>query len=137
MAALLRRLAGSRCSVRRYLGAILREKHDRAPGLTPRDRGRLAAGDGRPLTAYGGPLSRRLHTEAAAPVEVDLKRLDGEDEGRGTLTYSVLLMVKYVSEFLPTFYYRKFINKIRATEFAPNFKHLKAPVFSFHLFGRS
>lgn len=89
MAALLCRLARPRCPSRRWLGAILREKHGRAPPLILRDGAGLLAGGGRPLTAYSRAHSRGQHTEAAGPVEVDLKRLEGEDDGRDTLTWCV------------------------------------------------
>ncbi|XP_075895386.1 enoyl-CoA hydratase domain-containing protein 2, mitochondrial isoform X2 [Nelusetta ayraudi] len=81
MAALLRRLPGSRSSSSRCLVAIIRGKHDRSPGLMPRDRGPPQAAHGRPVAACGHTSSRRLHADAAAAVEVDLKRLDGEDRG--------------------------------------------------------
>lgn len=90
MAALLRRLPGSRSSSSRCLVAIIRGKHDRSPGLMPRDREPPQATHGRPVAACGHTSSRRLHADAAAAVEVDLKRLDGEDLGRDTLTFSVL-----------------------------------------------
>lgn len=89
MAALLCRLARPRCSSRRWLGAILREKHGRAPPLMLRDGAGLLAGGGRSLTAYIRAHSRGQHTEAAGPVEVDLKRLEGEDDGRDTRTWCV------------------------------------------------
>uniref|UniRef100_A0A3Q3VV72 Uncharacterized protein n=1 Tax=Mola mola TaxID=94237 RepID=A0A3Q3VV72_MOLML len=67
MAALLRRLAEPRRSSTLWLAAIIpAETHGRAPRLDPRD---------------GLAHSRGQHTEAAAPAEVDLKRLDGDDDG--------------------------------------------------------
>ncbi|KAM9358567.1 enoyl-CoA hydratase domain-containing protein 2, mitochondrial isoform 2-T2 [Symphorus nematophorus] len=81
MTALLRRLTGPRCSSSWCLGVILRETHGRTLHLLPRDGARLLSGGGRPLTAYRRAHSRRQHTEAAEPVEVDLKRLEGEDDG--------------------------------------------------------
>ncbi|KAI3368937.1 hypothetical protein L3Q82_025911 [Scortum barcoo] len=81
MTTLLRRLAGPRCSSRRWLGAILRETHGQAPHPIPRGGARLAAGGGRPLTGHAHAQSRGQHTEAADPVEVDLRRLEGEDDG--------------------------------------------------------
>lgn len=70
MAALLRRLAEPRRSSTLWLAAIIpAETHGRAPRLDPRD---------------GLAHSRGQHTEAAAPAEVDLKRLDGDDDGRDT-----------------------------------------------------
>nr|XP_046247275.1 enoyl-CoA hydratase domain-containing protein 2, mitochondrial isoform X2 [Scatophagus argus] len=81
MVALLRRLAGPMCLSRQWLGVILPETHGRTSTLIPRDGARLLAGGGRPLTAYSRAQSRRQHTEAADPVEVDLKRLEGEDVG--------------------------------------------------------
>lgn len=86
MAALIRRLAGQRCcSSRRWLGVILRETHDRTSSVIPRVGARPLAGGGRPLTACSRAHSRWQHTEAADPVEVDVKRLEGEDDGRDTL----------------------------------------------------
>ncbi|XP_059196943.1 LOW QUALITY PROTEIN: enoyl-CoA hydratase domain-containing protein 2, mitochondrial [Centropristis striata] len=82
MAALLRRLAGPRCSARRWLGVILQKTHGQTSPRSPPDGPRLLAGCGRPLTAYSRAHSRRQqHTEAAGPLEVDLKRLEGEDDG--------------------------------------------------------
>ncbi|XP_042272589.1 enoyl-CoA hydratase domain-containing protein 2, mitochondrial isoform X1 [Thunnus albacares] len=76
MTTLLCRLVGPR-----WLGVILPDTHARTPYLTPRDRTRQLAGGGRSLTGYSRALSRKQHTEAEAAVEVDLKRLDGEDNG--------------------------------------------------------
>ncbi|XP_041790984.1 enoyl-CoA hydratase domain-containing protein 2, mitochondrial [Chelmon rostratus] len=81
MTALLRRLPGSRCSVRPWLGVILRETHGGTSRLLPRDGARLLAGGARPLTAYCCAHSRRQHTQAGDPVEAHLKRLEGEDDG--------------------------------------------------------
>ncbi|XP_076582389.1 enoyl-CoA hydratase domain-containing protein 2, mitochondrial [Chaetodon auriga] len=81
MTALLRRLPGSKCCLRRWLGAILPETHDRTSHLLPRDGARPLAGGGSPLTACSRAHSRGQHTEAADPAEVDLKRLEGEDDG--------------------------------------------------------
>ncbi|TDH08363.1 hypothetical protein EPR50_G00096500 [Perca flavescens] len=78
MATLLRRLAGPMCLSTRWLGVIQRETHGRTSHRIPRNGSRLLPGGGRPLTVY----SRRQHT-AAGPVtlEVDIKRLEGEDDG--------------------------------------------------------
>ncbi|XP_019131891.2 enoyl-CoA hydratase domain-containing protein 2, mitochondrial [Larimichthys crocea] len=81
MTTLLRRLVGPRGSSSRWMGVILRETHGRTVHLIPRDGARLLAGGDRPLTACSRAHSRRQHTEAAKPVEVDVKRLDGEDDG--------------------------------------------------------
>lgn len=79
MAALVPRLAGRWCSSSRCLGArLLQETHNRGPGRLLRGAAGLLSSMGRPLT----PHRRAQHTEAAAPVEVDLKRLQGEDDGR-------------------------------------------------------
>lgn len=86
MAALLYKLARPRCSSRQWLRAILRDHHDRATRMTLRDGAGLPTRGGRPATPYSPANSRRQHTEAAAPVEVDLKRLEGEDDGRNTHT---------------------------------------------------
>lgn len=90
MATLLRRLAGPMCSSRRWLGVILRETHGRTSHRIPLNGSRLLPGGGRPLTVY----SRRQHT-AAGPVtlEVDIKRLEREDNGNGHCT---------LFEFTPT-----------------------------------
>lgn len=86
MTTLLRRLPGPRCSSRRWLSVILRETHGQTSHPIPRNRARLLTGGGRPLTACSRAHNRGQHTEAAEPVEVDLKRLDGEEDGRDTLT---------------------------------------------------
>ncbi|XP_034386149.1 enoyl-CoA hydratase domain-containing protein 2, mitochondrial [Cyclopterus lumpus] len=80
MATLLRRLAGLRCSPRPWTGVILREAHGRTSALTPRAAWPPLAGDGRPLTAGRRALCRGQHTEAE-PVQVDVKRLEGDDDG--------------------------------------------------------
>ncbi|XP_036971322.1 enoyl-CoA hydratase domain-containing protein 2, mitochondrial [Acanthopagrus latus] len=82
MAALVRRLAGQRCCPsRRWLGVILRETHGRTSSAIPRVGARPLAGGARPLTACSRAHSRWQHTEAADPVEVDVKRLEGRDDG--------------------------------------------------------
>ncbi|XP_031724241.1 enoyl-CoA hydratase domain-containing protein 2, mitochondrial [Anarrhichthys ocellatus] len=82
MATLLRRLAGRRCSSGPWNGVILRETHSRTSALVPRGGSPLLlAGDGRPLPACCRAHSRGQHTQAAGPVEVDVKRLEGEDKG--------------------------------------------------------
>lgn len=68
---------------------IKRETHSRTSHVIPRGGARLLAGGGRPLTGYSRVQSRRQHTEAAAAVEVDLKRLEGKDDGRGTFCTTV------------------------------------------------
>lgn len=79
MAALIHRVARRWCSSSRCLGArIIRETHNRSPGRFLPGAAGLLSSVGRPLTPYG----RAQHTEAAGPVEVDLKRLEGEDDGR-------------------------------------------------------
>lgn len=68
---LLRRVTGQSCS-------LWRRQDSRTPGGILRDGARLLAGDRRSLPGY----SRGQHTEAAAePVEVDLKRLEGQHQG--------------------------------------------------------
>lgn len=86
MAALLYRVARSRCASRQWLRTILREQHDRATLMTLRDRAGLLTAGGRSPAPYSRANSRRQHTEAPALVEVDLKRLEGEDDGRDTHT---------------------------------------------------
>ncbi|XP_018525814.1 enoyl-CoA hydratase domain-containing protein 2, mitochondrial [Lates calcarifer] len=81
MTALLCRQAGPRCSSWRCLGAVLRGTHTRASLLHYRDGARTLAGGSRPLTGHSRAHSRWQHTEAAEPVEVDLKRLEGGDDG--------------------------------------------------------
>ncbi|XP_022614925.1 enoyl-CoA hydratase domain-containing protein 2, mitochondrial [Seriola dumerili] len=81
MTTLLRRVAGPRCSSWRCLGAILRESRSRTTNLLSRDGARTLAGASRPLTGYSRGYIRGQHTEAADPVEVDLKRLEGGDDG--------------------------------------------------------
>lgn len=82
MAALLHRLAGGRRgSLWLCRGVILRETPSWTPSLTPRGRAPLVAGGGPPLPGYRGAQSRMQHTEAEDPVEVDVKRLEGEDDG--------------------------------------------------------
>uniref|UniRef100_A0A1A7XX61 Enoyl CoA hydratase domain containing 2 n=1 Tax=Iconisemion striatum TaxID=60296 RepID=A0A1A7XX61_9TELE len=46
-----------------------------------RDGVRLLAGSGRPLTVYSCADTRRRYTQAVDPTEVDLQRLEGQDEG--------------------------------------------------------
>lgn len=84
MAALLRRLPGATGSPGRCPAAIIRGKQDNSRALILRGRGPLQAADGRPVAARCRTQSRRLHTGAAAAPEVDLKRRDGEDQGRNT-----------------------------------------------------
>ncbi|XP_038572314.1 enoyl-CoA hydratase domain-containing protein 2, mitochondrial isoform X2 [Micropterus salmoides] len=81
MTTLLRRLAGPRCSSMRWLSEIQRETHGRPSHLIPRDGARPLAGGGGPLTVWSRAHSRGLHTEAAEQVEVDLKPLEGVDDG--------------------------------------------------------
>ncbi|XP_068448959.1 enoyl-CoA hydratase domain-containing protein 2, mitochondrial [Clinocottus analis] len=80
MAALLlpRSLAALRCSSRPRTGAIPRAARGRTLALAARSAAPPLAADGRPLTA----CSRRgKHARAAEPAEVDVKRLQGEDDG--------------------------------------------------------
>ncbi|XP_047442995.1 enoyl-CoA hydratase domain-containing protein 2, mitochondrial [Mugil cephalus] len=81
MTALLRKLAVPRSSSWRCLAVIGRETHSRTPRLIARDGARLLAGGEGPLAGYSRALSRGQHTDAAGPVEVDLKRLEGKDDG--------------------------------------------------------
>lgn len=79
MAALIRELAGRRCPSPRCLRAgLFREKLGQAPWRLLRGTAALLSGGGRTLLTSG----RAQHTEAPGPVEVDLKRLEGEDNGR-------------------------------------------------------
>ncbi|XP_053177955.1 enoyl-CoA hydratase domain-containing protein 2, mitochondrial [Scomber japonicus] len=81
MTTLIRRLARPGSSPWRWLGVNLQDTHRQTLHLTPRDEARLLAGGGRSLAGCSYSQSRKQHTEAAAAVEVDLKRLDGEDDG--------------------------------------------------------
>lgn len=81
---MLRGLAGPRWPSLRCLGVILRGTQSAASRHTDRDGARLLAGGSRLLTAHSRAHSRRQHAEAANAVEVDLKRLDGEYDGRDT-----------------------------------------------------
>ena len=85
MTTLIRRLARPGSSPWRWLGVNLQDTHRQTLHLTPRDEARLLAGGGRSLAGCSYSQSRKQHTEAAA-VEVDLKRLDGEDDGRDSLS---------------------------------------------------
>ncbi|XP_037325449.2 enoyl-CoA hydratase domain-containing protein 2, mitochondrial isoform X2 [Pungitius pungitius] len=73
MATLLRRLAAPSCSSRPWT-------HVRASAPIPRGGAPLLPGEGVPPPACGGAQSRRKHAEASPP-EVDLRRLEGEDDG--------------------------------------------------------
>ncbi|KAK2907653.1 enoyl-CoA hydratase domain-containing protein 2, mitochondrial [Channa argus] len=70
-----------RSSSWRCLGFILRGTHCRTSREIYRGRARLPARSGHTLSPESTAHSRKLHTEAADTVEVDLKRLEGEDEG--------------------------------------------------------
>ncbi|XP_013884661.1 enoyl-CoA hydratase domain-containing protein 2, mitochondrial [Austrofundulus limnaeus] len=66
----------------RWRAVPLRETpHRKAAHMTVRDGARLLAREGRPLTGCRGADGRREHSTEAAPPEVDLKRLEGQDEG--------------------------------------------------------
>lgn len=79
MAALIRVLVGRRCPSPRCLRAgLFRERLGRAPWRLLRGTAALPSGPGRTLPTSG----RARHTEASGPAEVDLKRLEGEDNGR-------------------------------------------------------
>lgn len=86
MTTLIRRLARPGSSPWKWLGGNLQDTHRQTLHFTPRDEARLLAGGGRSLTGCSYSQSRKQHTEAAAAVEVDLKRLDGEDDGRDSLS---------------------------------------------------
>ncbi|XP_071343480.1 enoyl-CoA hydratase domain-containing protein 2, mitochondrial [Trachinotus anak] len=81
MTALIRSLAGARCSSWRCPGVIPRGAHMRPSPLLHREGARMLAGASRPLTGHSRAHSRGQHTEAADPAEVDLKRLEGGDDG--------------------------------------------------------
>ncbi|XP_065812091.1 enoyl-CoA hydratase domain-containing protein 2, mitochondrial [Labrus bergylta] len=78
MSALLRRLSGQHVSFRPMLPLNLRETRGQTSALILRDGAARHTGGGR----WNSPAqSRRQHTEAADPLEVDLRRLEGEDDG--------------------------------------------------------
>ncbi|KAM8874317.1 enoyl-CoA hydratase domain-containing protein 2, mitochondrial isoform 4-T5 [Spinachia spinachia] len=81
MATLLRRLAAPSCSSRPWTQVILRDTHGRASALIPRGVAPLGTGEGVPLPACGRAPSRRQHAQATPPLEVDVRRLEGEDDG--------------------------------------------------------
>ncbi|XP_068174819.1 enoyl-CoA hydratase domain-containing protein 2, mitochondrial isoform X2 [Antennarius striatus] len=75
------RLVGPRWVWRRWHSAVSRTAHGRHSYQIRQDSSRPAEGGVVPLTACGRPQHRRQHTEASHRVEVELKRLDGEDGG--------------------------------------------------------
>uniref|UniRef100_A0AAQ4R4L3 Enoyl CoA hydratase domain containing 2 n=1 Tax=Gasterosteus aculeatus aculeatus TaxID=481459 RepID=A0AAQ4R4L3_GASAC len=75
MATLLRRLPALSRSPRPWTQVILRET------LIPRCGAPLLTGEGVPLPACGRAQSRRQHADASAALEVDVRRLEGEDDG--------------------------------------------------------
>uniref|UniRef100_A0A4W5K4H6 Enoyl CoA hydratase domain containing 2 n=1 Tax=Hucho hucho TaxID=62062 RepID=A0A4W5K4H6_9TELE len=78
----LRRFVTRHCSLSRGVGA-LSPASLRAPGLVTLHRlgvEKLPSG-GRPFTGHNDTHTSWLHTETPESVEVDLKRLDGEDTG--------------------------------------------------------
>ncbi|XP_028259208.1 enoyl-CoA hydratase domain-containing protein 2, mitochondrial [Parambassis ranga] len=81
MTTLFRRLTGPRCSLWRCMALIQGKTHSRTSDVNFREAAQLLAGGGRPLTGYSRAQYRRQHAEAVEPVEVDLKRLEGEDDG--------------------------------------------------------
>lgn len=80
MAALFYRVCGRWCSSRCLGAGINVETRTRSPGRLLRAPAGLLSSSGRPRTLHGGAE----HTEAAGPLEVDLRRLEGEDDGRRT-----------------------------------------------------
>uniref|UniRef100_A0A1A8C6W3 Enoyl CoA hydratase domain containing 2 n=1 Tax=Nothobranchius kadleci TaxID=1051664 RepID=A0A1A8C6W3_NOTKA len=68
------------CMMRCSSWLPLRGAH-RLTNVIHRDGARLLAGSGRPLTVYSRPDTRGQHTRAVDPTEVDLQRLEGQDEG--------------------------------------------------------
>uniref|UniRef100_A0A1A7X0V6 Enoyl CoA hydratase domain containing 2 n=1 Tax=Iconisemion striatum TaxID=60296 RepID=A0A1A7X0V6_9TELE len=76
MTAMTTLLGRLRCS----LWLPLRGAH-RQINMIYRDGVRLLAGSGRPLTVYSCADTRRRYTQAVDPTEVDLQRLEGQDEG--------------------------------------------------------
>ncbi|XP_037530759.1 enoyl-CoA hydratase domain-containing protein 2, mitochondrial [Nematolebias whitei] len=57
------------------------EPHRKTSSLMQRDGAWLLAAQGRPVSGRGGADSRRQHSQAAGPPEVDFHRLQGPDEG--------------------------------------------------------
>lgn len=84
MASVLYRLAAPRCSLLRRLAVPRRETQRLEHHGLHRDGTRLVAGGSRSLAACSRADSRSQHTAAEVSVEVDLKRLEGQDEGRDT-----------------------------------------------------
>ncbi|KAM9385370.1 enoyl-CoA hydratase domain-containing protein 2, mitochondrial [Pholidichthys leucotaenia] len=81
MNTILCRLTGSRGSLWRCRAAVRAQAPGQTSQLISRTGARLVAGGGRPLSGCGRAQSRSQHTQTADPVEVDLKRLAGQDEG--------------------------------------------------------
>ncbi|MED6292338.1 Enoyl-CoA hydratase domain-containing protein 2, mitochondrial [Characodon lateralis] len=81
MTAVLRRLAVPRCSLWRCLAVSLRETQRLYHHVLNRDGTRVLAEGRSSLAACCRSESRWQHTEAQESVEVDLKRLEGQDEG--------------------------------------------------------
>ncbi|XP_074523860.1 enoyl-CoA hydratase domain-containing protein 2, mitochondrial [Halichoeres trimaculatus] len=81
MSAFLRRLPGLRCSFRPWPPLLLRETREQTSVLTPNGGATIYAGGGRLLTAFSPAQHRWQHTAAAGQLEVDMKRLEGEDNG--------------------------------------------------------
>lgn len=60
-----------------------RRAHFLASAVVQWEKGPMLAGGSRLLMGHSGAHSRRQqHTEAEQPVEVDMKRLEGADNGR-------------------------------------------------------
>uniref|UniRef100_A0A8C6LIS1 Enoyl CoA hydratase domain containing 2 n=1 Tax=Nothobranchius furzeri TaxID=105023 RepID=A0A8C6LIS1_NOTFU len=81
------------CRMRCSSWLPLRGAH-RLTNVIHRDGARLLAGSGRPLTVYSRPDTRGQHTRAVDPTEVDLQRLEGQDEGGNTRRAKLLKYVK-------------------------------------------
>lgn len=90
MTTLFSRVAGLRCSTWGHLGACLRGPRSPPSRLLPRYGERSLVGGGRPAAECGRRHIRGQHTEAVSPVEVDLKWLEGGDNGTDSL-FTVLL----------------------------------------------
>ncbi|XP_041646572.1 enoyl-CoA hydratase domain-containing protein 2, mitochondrial [Cheilinus undulatus] len=81
MSALLRRLPGLYVSFRPRMAHSLRGTRGQTSALSHRGAATLHPGGGCSLTGNSLDQSRGEHTEAGSPPEVDLRRLEGEDQG--------------------------------------------------------
>lgn len=81
MSALLRRLQGLCGTSRPSLALTLGETWTRSSAPIQQEAATLHAGRSTSQTGSNPALSREVHTEAGDQLEVDLRRLEGEDQG--------------------------------------------------------